>query len=389
MLTLHGPSGPRRGAAMNELSVIHDGALLLRNGVIEEAGPARRVENLAASRTAREVDAAGRLVMPAFVDPDGVLVYPQPAGKHSAQESSAAVRIAVLSKHRLTAAAIGASSEYARHGTLSIGAHTSSSSDLRNTVRTLRIHQALQGKPLRIRSVLAPPAEQYSQAGSPILSVKWLADIRDSKLASILELSLREGRHEGTGLRHAASAAAEAGFAIRIRLVGADVAMAMNLACASGPVAVIAPPLEFLEQMRIPANAGCVHVLLVTDYLRGEWPGEARVRDEIDAGIPVALASGFRTGGPASLNPQYHLQLAVEKFGMSQEEAIVATTYNAACALRMSQATGSLEPGKAADFIVMDVPDYRDLFHRAGHSDVLLAMRAGNQVYRRGALTAD
>ena len=373
---------------MNELGLINDGALLLRNGVIEESGPARRVENLVAARAARELDAAGRLVMPAFVDPDGVLVYPQPAGKYSAAESPE-VRIEVLSKHRLTAGAMGAAAEYARHGSLSLAAHTSSASDLRSAVRALRIHQMLQGTPLRIRSVLAPPAGQYMNPASPVLSGKWLADIRERKLASILELSLREDRSEGVWLQQAMGAAAEAGFAIRLRLADDDVAKAMNLVHSSGPVAVLAPPLQTTEQLRHSANAGCIHVLPVSGYLRGEWSGEVSLREEIDAGIPVALASGFRTGGPASLNPQYHLQLAVNRFGMSQEEAIVSVTYNAACALRMSHATGSLEPGKSADLLVMDVADYRDLFHRAGHSDVLLSMRAGNTVYRRGALTAD
>ena len=74
---------------------------------------------------------------------------------------------------------------------------------------------------------------------------------------------------------------------------------------------------------------------------------------------------------------------------MTVQEAIVASTYNAACSLRMSHVTGSLEPGKAADLLVMDVTDYRDLVQRVGHNDVQMAIRAGHAVYRRGSLTAD
>jgi imidazolonepropionase len=43
LLTLRGPAGPRRGAALGELGVIPDGALLIRGGEILEAGPSRRV----------------------------------------------------------------------------------------------------------------------------------------------------------------------------------------------------------------------------------------------------------------------------------------------------------------------------------------------------------
>jgi imidazolonepropionase len=74
---------------------------------------------------------------------------------------------------------------------------------------------------------------------------------------------------------------------------------------------------------------------------------------------------------------------------MTPGEAIVAATYNAACSLRLSHVTGSLEPGKAADLLIMDVPDYRELFHRVAHNDVLLAMKSGNTIYRRGVLTLD
>jgi imidazolonepropionase len=55
----------------------------------------------------------------------------------------------------------------------------------------------------------------------------------------------------------------------------------------------------------------------------------------------------------------------------------------------MSHVNGSLEPGKQADLILMDVPDYRELPRRAGHHDVHLVMRAGRVVYRTAALNLD
>ena len=52
LLTLRGSAGLRRGAELRELGLIHDGAVLIQNGVIQEAGPSRRVENLHAARGA-------------------------------------------------------------------------------------------------------------------------------------------------------------------------------------------------------------------------------------------------------------------------------------------------------------------------------------------------
>ncbi|HYZ84226.1 MAG TPA: hypothetical protein VE621_07470, partial [Bryobacteraceae bacterium] len=68
LLTLNGPSGPRRGSAMANLGLIEDGAVLIVNGVVASVGPSRRVENLAEARGAAEINATGRVVMPGFVD---------------------------------------------------------------------------------------------------------------------------------------------------------------------------------------------------------------------------------------------------------------------------------------------------------------------------------
>ena len=50
LVTLRGRARPRRGAELGDLSIIPDGALLIRDGRITEAGPTRRVENLGPAR---------------------------------------------------------------------------------------------------------------------------------------------------------------------------------------------------------------------------------------------------------------------------------------------------------------------------------------------------
>src|SRR5690349_3889017 len=68
LLTLHGPTGPRRGESMRQLGLIEDGAILITDGIITNVGPSRRIENLAGARSAEEISASGRVVMPGFVD---------------------------------------------------------------------------------------------------------------------------------------------------------------------------------------------------------------------------------------------------------------------------------------------------------------------------------
>jgi imidazolonepropionase-like amidohydrolase len=74
LLTLRGPSGPRRGTELGNLGIIQDGAVLIVDGLVREVGPSRRLENLAAAREADEIDASACVVMPGFVDTGAHLV---------------------------------------------------------------------------------------------------------------------------------------------------------------------------------------------------------------------------------------------------------------------------------------------------------------------------
>jgi imidazolonepropionase len=391
LVTLHGPTGPRRGSALGELSVIEDGALLVHNGVIRESGPARRVENLAQSRKAFEIDLGGRVVLPAFVDPDAVLVSaPAPARRSPDPPKDTALR--VLSVRRLEAAAAAASADWARLGTLSVGAHTGSAVDLRDTVKVLRIHHSLQGKPLRIRSILSPlGALDNDDVPRTLkdLAQKWLPTIRRRKLASMLELNAGDGSGELSleQIRPLAMVAASLGFSIRIRAKGPLDPRLLQFAVEAGTVSIIAPA-EFACPGPL-ADIGCLHVIPMSEGFREDTSQRLSLRQAIDSGTPISLGSGYRTSGRAAFNPQFLLHLACDRFGLSCEEAIVASTYNAACALRMSHVTGSLDPGKLADLAVMDVSDYRDLTNRVGHNDVEFVIRAGQTVYRRASLTLE
>lgn len=382
---------------MNQLNVIHDGALLIRNGVIDEVGSARRVENLAASRKAREIDVSGRIVMPAFVDPDGVLIAPGPGARAepSGPEPNdthwqRSRHLRVLSRRVVEVGALGLASEWARSGVLSMGAHTGYASSLKDTVKILRVHRSLEGKPMRIRSIFSPhPAAIADTAASSFiddLDAKWLPMIRRRKLAAIVEFSAcaEDGGFYAEQLRAAAVAAADHGFSIRIRCIGPAEESLHALAVQAGVISWIGFPSQRISAASL--DFGGAYVLPVSDSLTDVSNQMRNVRHAIDKGIPIALASDSRMDGPRSANPQFLLYLARERFGLSCEEAIMASTYNAACSLKMSHVTGSLEPGKAADLLVMDVPDYHELVRRVGHNDVNLVLRAGQPVYRRAQI---
>jgi imidazolonepropionase len=101
----------------------------------------------------------------------------------------------------------------------------------------------------------------------------------------------------------------------------------------------------------------------------------------IAASAAVALASDFNPGTSPTLNMQFILTLACTEMRMTPAEAIAASTINGACALRRQSRIGSLEAGKQADLIVLDVDDYREIPYYFAWNHCALTVKRGRIVY--------
>jgi imidazolonepropionase len=271
--------------------------------------------------------------------------------------------------------------------------------DMRNIGKVLRTHQALQMRPLRIRSIFSPtlPGTDESPASMfETLITKWLPAVRQRKLSGVLELAVGcESRAIDISMvRAAAVAAAGLGYAIRLRSATRLEPVHLQLAISAGAIAIVAPNDTLRAFIGPLASIGCVRVIPSSEGFENPAHAASDMRRAIGEGAAIAIASGSiasrsRTNEVSSYNMQFLLFLASDRLGLTPEEAITATTWNPACSLRLSQVTGSLEPGKSADLLVMEVPDYRDLGCRAGHHDVSLVMQEGKIVFRRPSLIPD
>jgi len=72
--------------------------------------------------------------------------------------------------------------------------------------------------------------------------------------------------------------------------------------------------------------------------------------------------------------------LAVMNMDLTIEEALVASTLNAAYAVNRADKLGSLEPGKQADFLILDGETPAALAYHAGSSSVLEVYKLGERV---------
>ena len=99
----------------------------------------------------------------------------------------------------------------------------------------------------------------------------------------------------------------------------------------------------------------------------------------IDAGAAVAVGTDLNPGSSPLFSSAAALGLAVRMNGLTAQEAIVAGTVNAACALGLSD-RGRMEAGCAADFIVLHDKDWRDMVYVMGANPVREVWIGGRRV---------
>lgn len=377
---MRGPRGYRHGSDLQELGIIPDGALLIRNGVVVEAGSTRRLENLAAARGAIEVNAAGRVVMPGFVDSHTHLVFPPPGdGEESAARTvraSTAQRIAARSRAWLLA--------MARHGTTTVEAKTGCDHKHGAQAKLLRVLRALHGDPL---DVIASFQLRLPE-GDAAETVEWaigefLPAIRKRRLARFADISWDADPAHAECFGRCLRAARNLGLPCKIHVHPACTGAAIRQGVANLAVSIDHWEGAGAADVELMAGAGSMATVMPGAWLRRDGPLPP-VRALLDAGVPLALATDFAPQLARSLNMQTVVAMACRWMGMTLEEAISAATVNGAHALGSGGKVGSLEPGNAADLIVLNTSDYRELACHFGANLVFLTMKRGEFIYQEG-----
>jgi imidazolonepropionase len=385
LLTLRGPKGPRRGLALADLGIIADGAVLIRDGVIVEVGPTRRIENLAAARGAVEIAAHGRVVMPGFVDSHTHLIYPL-RGARSADAASAA-RLWQSSTVRLIAARSGVFLDaMARHGTTTAEVKTGCDPGEATSMKALRAINLLRDGAIEVvptHLVRIPAGSSASEAEEILLEIS--PRILRRGLAAFADIWWDGNEPREELCSRFLDQAAACGLGVKVHAAGPGCAGAVALAVGHRAVSV-----DHLEHLTLDLAPLLSDARTIATVMPGAaldtWTPLAPARALIDSGVAVALASNFNPHHSPTLNMQTVVALACMRMAMSPAEAIVAATINGAHALERGDRIGSLEPGKCADLLLLNVDDYRDLARSFGLNLVHLTLKAGSAIYREGAV---
>ena len=203
-----------------------------------------------------------------------------------------------------------------------------------------------------------------------------MPEVRNQGLAEFCDIFCEDSVFDAKQSRRYLEKAKELGFSLKIHADEIEAIGGSQLAGELG--AVSAEHLIAIEEegMDAMAEGGTTAMLLpaTSFYLDKTY---APARTMVDKGIPVAIASDFNPGSCPSLNLQFAINLGSLKYRLTPEEVLTAVTINPACAIGRGDMVGTIEPGKQADLIIWDAPDFEMVCYRFGSNLARHVMKKG------------
>ena len=388
VVTLAGPARPRVGAELRELGIVANGAMLVRDGLIERVGTTDEIKTRIDADTT-VVDAGRRVVLPGFVDAHTHPVFAgtrvdefEERAKGATYQEIAARGGGIQSTVNRTRAAsvdelVASGRRYAdwflRGGTTTVEAKSGYGLSLEDELKILRAIKRLDHEtslryvPTFLGAHSIPP--EYRARRDEYISLiidEMLPQVAQQKLAKFCDVFCEENVFTTDESWKILSAARCHGLGLRMHADQLSLSGGAKLAAELGTIT--ADHLEHTDAAGISAlkEAGVQPVLLPGSvYALGSARYPA-AREMIDAGLAVVLATDFNPGSSPTPSMTMILSLAATHMKMTPAEAITAATINAAYSLNRGGQLGSLEPGKIADFVIHDCDDYRELAYFFG-----------------------
>ena len=390
LLTLRSPSGkpgPRRGPEFSELGIIKDGAVLCVGGKIVSACKSKDALRDPWIRKNRkkivEIDCAGQVVLPGFVDSHTHPVFVAPrlvdfekriAGATYEQiaEAGGGIRSSVegvrkAGKKLLVDRVLDALHQMAEQGTTTVEAKSGYGLTVDSEIKSLEAIRSAAGKwpGTVVATLLGAHVVPKEYEGRPqeyveVVCREMIPLVARRKLALFVDVFTDRGAFSVENTERIFEAAKNHGLGVRAHVCQLSETalrplLRFNVASFDHMDHVSDSDITQLAKLETVAT-----LVPGANYFLGleKFPPARKL---IDSGVAVALATDYNPGSSPTASMPFVLSLACTHLKMSPAEAITAATVNGAWALRLQERKGSIAPGKDADLAVFDIGDYREI----------------------------
>jgi imidazolonepropionase len=403
LLTLKG--GPQRGHDLGTLGIIPNGAVLIRDEKILAVGPTDELR--AAYKDEPSLDASGCVIMPGFVDPHTHLIWAgdranefemKMAGKPYLDILAAGGGIISTVRQTRTASMESLIAQTRprlfrmfAHGTTTVEAKTGYGLHTATELRLLKALLALEDESridLAITFLgahaIAPEYKDDPQGYTDLVCDTMLPTVHEwwqthapNHAMPFVDVFCEDRAFNLNQSRQILTKARELGFPLKIHadefdnLGGASLAVELGAVSADHLVKTSDADINALGQSdTVAVSLPCTPFgLAEKEY--------TPARKLIEADAILALATDCNPGTAWNESMQFVIALACRQMGLTPAQAIAASTINSAHAIRRADIIGSIEEGKQADLLILNVPDYRHVGYRFGTNLVRQVVKRG------------
>ncbi|MDK2562887.1 imidazolonepropionase [Romboutsia sedimentorum] len=403
LVTCKGLGRPKVGQEMNEVDIIEDAYIAIRDGKIIEIGIKNDYKKITNSYTKIE-DAKGLLVTPGLIDSHTHLVHGGSRENEFSKKLSGVPYIEILNQGGGILSTVNSTKEASSEdlydkakksldrmlefGVTSAEAKSGYGLELDTEIKQLNVAKKLdKDHPIDlVHTFLGAHAipikyKENHKEYIDIIVEQMMPKVKELGLAEFCDVFCEEGVFSIEEGEYILSKAKEMGYKLKIHadeivsLGGAQLSAKLKCTSSDHLMAASEEGLKMMAKNNVVAN-----ILPATSFNLNK--SYANARKMIDLGVALSLSSDYNPGSCPSENLQFVMQLGCLGLKMTPNEVINAVTINAAYAIDRQNEIGSIEIGKKADLVVFDAPNVEYLMYHFGVNHV-------DKVYKEGVLVVE
>jgi imidazolonepropionase len=401
---------PKRGAEMRDVDIIENGAVAVVDGKIAAVGESDAI--LSEYSSDNVIDANGKVVCPGFVDPHTHIVFAGDRLNEFELKIQGAEYLEILANgggiistvRHTRDASFEALVERSRRrldkmlacGTTTCEIKTGYGLDTETELKMLRAIEELDKThaidivPTFLAAHAVPPEFKgntdgyvdliceemlpqawawYADSHFAVDGIPFYADVFCEKNAFDLEQSSR-----------LLERARDLGFRLK-----AHVDQFTNLGGSAFGIENSATSIDHLDaisdaEIAKLAASDTIGIVIPTENFNAGKTEFAPARKLIDAGCTIALSTDYNPGSAPCPSQPMAMAIACRYQKILPSEALNATTINASYGVGLGDSHGSIEVGKSADFVILNMTDYRQLAYEFGGNLLNVVVKNGKSV---------